>query len=71
LWCRRRERLSDPPHNRTLRHPARAERDRGPERDDHSTDATTPDHRGHADLDPNPDHGRASQLAHDHTGDIG
>jgi hypothetical protein len=71
LRWRRRERLGHPPHNRTLRHPLCFERDRGPERDDHRPDTTTPDNRGHADLDPNSDHGRASQLAHDHTGDVG
>ena len=65
------DRRGDPPHNRTLRHPARAERDRVTERDDHGIDATTPDHRGHACLDPDPDNGRASQLAHDHPGGVG
>ena len=69
--CRWQERFSDPPHHRTLRHPACAKRDRVTERDDRGIDATTPDHRGHACLDRNPDHGRAPQLAHDHTGEVG
>jgi hypothetical protein len=71
LRCRRRERLSDPPLDRTLRHPPCPERDRVAERDDRRTDATTPDERGHANLDPNPHLGRASQLADDHTRDLG
>jgi hypothetical protein len=71
LRCRRRERLGDPYLDRTLRHPPCPERDRVAERDDHRTDATAPDNRGHANLRPDPDFGRASQLAHDHTGDVG
>ena len=54
-----------PLHHRTLRHPTRPQRDRVAEPDDQRADATAPDHRGQADLDPNPDHGRASELAHD------
>jgi hypothetical protein len=71
LRRRRRRRLGDPLHDRTLRHPPCAERDRVAERDDHRADATAPDHLGQADLDPNPDHGRASDLAHDHARDLG
>ena len=54
LRCRRRGRLGDPPHDRTLRHPPCPERDRVTERVDHGTNATTPDQRGHANLGPNP-----------------
>jgi hypothetical protein len=61
LRCRRRKRLGDPAFHRTLRHPARSERDRVAERDDHRTDATDPD----------PHLGRASELAHDHARDLG
>jgi hypothetical protein len=37
-----------------------------------TTEPTRPprNHRGHASLDPNPDHGRASQLAHDHPREV-
>jgi hypothetical protein len=71
LRCWRRERLGDPPFDRTLRYPPCPERDRVTQRDDHRTDATTPDHRGHTVVDPNPDLGRASQLADEQAGDVG
>jgi hypothetical protein len=45
------------PHHRTLRHPPCPEPDRVAERDDHGTDATNPDERGHANLGPNSDLG--------------
>ena len=83
LRCRRRERLGVPPLDRTLRDPPCPERDEVAERDDRRTDAITSDERGHASLDPsphldraphldpNPYLGGASQLADDHTRDLG
>jgi len=53
-----------------LRHPPSTERDRVAELDDHRADATDPDQRGHANLDPDPDLGRASDLLDDRTRDL-
>jgi len=71
LWCRRRERIGDPYLDRTLRHPPRPERDRIAERDGHDADATDPDQCCGANVDPNPDVGRASDVADDGTHDVG
>jgi hypothetical protein len=63
LRCRRRRRIGDPSHDRPLRHPPRPERDRVAQRDGHGADAIDPDQRDDAHLDPNPDLGRASDVA--------
>jgi hypothetical protein len=56
LRRRRRGQLGDPPR---------------PQRDGHSADTTDPDQHIDANADPNPDLGRASDLADDPTRDLG
>ena len=59
-WLRRRrwERLGEPSHDRTLRHPSRPERDRVAERDGHGADPTDSDQHRDANVNSNPDVGR-------------
>jgi hypothetical protein len=66
LRRRRWERLGDPSHHRTLRHPPRPERDRVAQRDRHGTDATSPDHRCDANANEDPDLGCACDVPAQH-----
>ncbi|HEV8164898.1 MAG TPA: hypothetical protein VGR74_10715 [Actinomycetota bacterium] len=63
---RRRERIGDPYHDGTHRHPPRPERDRVAQRDGHGTDATSPDHRCDANDCSTPDLGPAFDVPAQH-----